>query len=62
MNTRARGNIHKPVKWATIVFAWLCWVAALFFRNWWFVLLGFVPYLLWNQVGRRPAAAPTEAD
>jgi hypothetical protein len=42
----------SPVKLAMIIFAWVCWIAAAVFRNWWLVALGPAPYLAWNQVRR----------
>jgi hypothetical protein len=47
-----RIDLHKHIKIATVVFAWDCFLAAAILREWWLVLAGFVPYLVWNQVPR----------
>jgi len=49
-------TVHRRIKTGTIIFAWLCWLLALLMFSWisWaFIVFGFIPYLIQNQIPRR---------
>lgn len=47
-------RIDQATKWTTLLFAWISWIAAIYYKSWLLVPIGVIPYLLLYNTLVRP--------
>lgn len=47
-------RIDLATKWLTLLFAWISWIAAIYYKSWMLVPIGLAPYLLLYNALVRP--------
>jgi hypothetical protein len=50
-------RIDLATKWLTLLFAWISWIAAIYYKSWILVPIGIIPYLLLYNTIVRPWVA-----